>query len=184
MLKNKERYEKNKDKYLAQMKEYRKRNKEEKAKRDKAWARSNPEKRAIINKRYNSNPKNKIKSRIAKNKRYQRDPKVRLHNSISCGLRNCLKNKGGQKAFDLLPYNIIQLKSNIEKQFQPGMSWENYGDWHVDHKIPVSAFNFTKPEHIDFKRCWSLKNLQPMWANENMKKGASLEKPFQPSLPI
>ena len=184
LLKNKERYEKNKDRYLAQIKEYRKEHKEEKAKWDREWQKKNPEKRAIINKKYNSNPKNKIKSRIAKNKRYQRDPKVRLHNSMSCGLRNCLKNKGGQKAFDLLPYNINQLKSNLEKQFTDGMSWDNYGDWHVDHKIPVSAFNFTEPEHEDFKRCWDLKNLQPLWAMENMTKGAKLEKPFQPSLPI
>ena len=41
---------------------------------------------------------------------------------------------------------------------------------------------FTKPEHEDFKKCWSLDNLQQMWAKENMIKGANLEKPFQPSL--
>ena len=64
------------------------------------------------------------------------------------------------------------------------MIWGNYGDWHIDHKIPISAFNFTKPEHEDFKRCWALSNLQPLWAKDNISKNAKLEKHFQPSLAI
>lgn len=56
------------------------------------------------------------------------------------------------------------------------------GKIHIDHKIPLSAHNFTKPEHSDFKKAWALKNLQPMWAIDNMKKGAKLKKHFQPSL--
>jgi hypothetical protein len=65
------------------------------------------------------------------------------------------------------------------------MSWENHGTvWHIDHIIPKSVFNYTDAEHIDFKRCWALKNLQPLWAGENMSKGDSLVKPFQPSLAI
>jgi len=53
---------------------------------------------------------------------------------------------------------------NILKTFEPWMSWKNYGKdgWEIDHKIPISVFNFTKPEHRDFKRCWALKNLQPL----------------------
>jgi hypothetical protein len=62
------------------------------------------------------------------------------------------------------------------------MTWENYGDWHIDHKIPVSAFNFSKASDIDFKRCWKLSNLQPLWAAQNVSKGNKLERPFQPSL--
>jgi len=54
----------------------------------------------------------------------------------------------------------------------------------LDYKIPVSVFNFTTPEHEDFTRCWSLKNLQPMWAKENMSKSAKLEKHFQPRLAL
>jgi hypothetical protein len=71
---------------------------------------------------------------------------------------------------------------HLEKQFLPGMSWENMGEWHIDHKIPIAAFNFEKPEDIDFKRCWALKNLQPLWKSENCIKGAKIDKPFQPSL--
>ena len=66
------------------------------------------------------------------------------------------------------------------------MAWDNYGlhGWHIDHIFPLSVFNYTKPEHIDFKRAWALKNLQPMWAKENYQKHNKLEKPFQPCLPM
>jgi len=53
--------------------------------------------------------------------------------------------------------------------------------WHIDHIIPVSAFNFTKPEHIDFNKCWALSNLQPLWAEENLSKHKKLKEAFQPS---
>lgn len=74
-----------------------------------------------------------------------------------------------------------ELKRHLEGRFLPGMSWENYGTiWHIDHKIPVSAFNPLCDE--DIRRCWSLGNLQPLFAIDNLKKGASLEHPFQPGL--
>ena len=71
---------------------------------------------------------------------------------------------------------------HIEKKFVSGMSWSNYGRWHIDHIKPISKFNFVKPEDEDFKRCWALKNLQPLWAEENLSKHNKLEKPIQPSL--
>ena len=64
------------------------------------------------------------------------------------------------------------------------MTWENYGKWHLEHKIPISVHNFTRSGHEDFKRCWALKNLQPMWAIENFEKHDKLTKHFQPSLLI
>jgi hypothetical protein len=69
------------------------------------------------------------------------------------------------------------------KLFKPGMTWENYGTyWHIDHKVPVVVHNFNRPEDIDFRLCWALRNLQPLEALENMKKQDKLDKPFQPSL--
>jgi hypothetical protein len=65
------------------------------------------------------------------------------------------------------------------------MNRENYGlFWEVDHKIPVAAFNFQTPEDPDFKKCWSLKNLQPLGKSENRRKQDRVDKPFQPSLTI
>ena len=84
----------------------------------------------------------------------------------------------------LLGYNAKDLMNHLKRLFQPGMTWENYGEWHIDHKIPRSVFNFSKPEHVDFKRCWALSNLQPMWAAENIKKGTMFNGSFQPSLEL
>lgn len=54
----------------------------------------------------------------------------------------------------------------------------------VISKLSIAVFNFSLPEHRDFKRCWALKNLQPLWASENCKKKDSLQKHFQPSLQL
>jgi len=62
------------------------------------------------------------------------------------------------------------------------MAWGNIDKWHIDHKTPIAAFNFEKPEDEDFKKCWALENLQPLWAKENMKKHKKLVKPVQQSL--
>ncbi len=63
------------------------------------------------------------------------------------------------------------LIAHLESLFQPSMTWENYGKWHIDHKRPIASFNFTSYEDPEFKECWALNNLQPMWAKENMSKG-------------
>lgn len=93
--------------------------------------------------------------------------------------------KGEHKSINyrngVIKFTRDELKFHLEKQFQPGMSWDNYGRaWHIDHKVPVSAFNLSCDE--DIKRCWSLKNLQPLFKMDNLKKGSNLERPFQPLL--
>jgi hypothetical protein len=108
-----------------------------------------------------------------------------LNCRISAGIRQSLKgSKNGQKWESLVGYTLNDLKKHIESKFKSGMSWNNMGQWHIDHIIPKSAFNYSDSSHIDFKKCWSLKNLQPMWAKDNLKKHNKLEKHFQPSLAI
>ena len=86
---------------------------------------------------------------------------------------------------DLVGYTVDQLRMHIEKLFKPGMTWENYGTvWHIDHKMPKAVFNYEHPGDIDFRICWSLKNLQPLEAKKNLSKGAKIDKPFQPSLKL
>ncbi len=91
--------------------------------------------------------------------------------------------KAGRHWEDLIPYTADDLRQHIENQFQPGMTWENYGKygWHIDHIIPIKSFNFTSTEHPDFQKCWALENLRPLWAKDNHRKGAKLEQPHQPS---
>jgi hypothetical protein len=61
----------------------------------------------------------------------------------------------------------MELKNHIENQFEEGMRWDNWGEWHIDHKCPVSKFN------KDEKQCIvnALDNLQPLWELENLTKG-------------
>jgi len=99
---------------------------------------------------------------------------------------NLTITRGTKKSgvWKILGYSREDLTAHLERLFEPGMSWDNYGrgGWHIDHVVPVSAFNYTEPGHIDFRRCWALDNLQPMWEAQNLSKGASLSEPFQPAL--
>jgi len=100
------------------------------------------------------------------------NPVFRLNKSMSSLLWRALKeNKKSQSWTNLVGYDIQRLVKHLEKQFYGGMSWDNYGKWHVDHILPRSRFNFTKHTDPDFKKCWGLKNLQPLWAIDNMSKG-------------
>jgi hypothetical protein len=70
-----------------------------------------------------------------------------------------------------LSFTVEELSNHLEANFQPNMSWDNYGEWHVDHIVPDSWFTYFSPEDEYFKKSWSLDNLQPMWAKDNISKG-------------
>lgn len=95
----------------------------------------------------------------------------RISNQIWWALKGLKKNR---KWESLVGFNVEQLKTHLEKQFLPGMSWKNYGDWHIDHRRPVASFSFVTAEDDQFKECFSLTNLQPLWAADNLRKGAAL----------
>jgi hypothetical protein len=129
------------------------------------------------------------KARLAKrNKRYNErrkiDSKFRLNKIMGSSMWYSLRGNKKETHWErLVDYTIDDLIEHLESKFTDEMSWENAGPyWHIDHIIPISKFNFEKPEDFDFKRCWALENLQPLEAIENLKKNNKLEKPFQPSL--
>jgi hypothetical protein len=62
------------------------------------------------------------------------------------------------------------LKQYLASQFQPGMSWDNHGAWHIDHRKPCASFDLTDPAQQ--KACFHYTNLQPLWAEENLRKGS------------
>jgi hypothetical protein len=101
-------------------------------------------------------------------------PKYRIDDNFSQAIRCALKGrKGGRKWEDLVGYTLFDLMSHLEALFHPGMTWENYGQygWHIDHIKPKSLFKYETPEEEEFKKCWSLENLQPLWAEDNIRKG-------------
>ena len=162
-------YAANKVQYSIRYKKYYQENIKRMRERARLYAKANPE-----------------KMRAADNKRRE-DPQYRLGQNISSCIRQSLttySGKNGAHWEDLVGYTRQDLIKHLENKFKDGMSWENYGDWHLDHVTPKSVFNFTSYKHEDFKRCWALDNLQPLWAFDNISKSNKLEKPFQPSLAI
>lgn len=65
------------------------------------------------------------------------------------------------------------LREHLENQFQEGMSWDNYGEWHIDHRRPCASFNLALEN--EQKMCFHYTNLQPMWGAENISKNDSFD---------
>lgn len=72
----------------------------------------------------------------------------------------------------LVGYTLADLRAHLEARFVDGMSWENIGAWHVDHRRPLASFDISGPDCPEFKAAWALSNLQPLWARDNLIKGA------------
>lgn len=89
----------------------------------------------------------------------------RLRARIYLALKGIWKSS---RTLDLLGCSIEQLKQHLSEQFTPGMSWDNYGEWHIDHIRPCASFDLTDPEQQ--RQCFNYTNLQPLWAVENRYK--------------
>jgi len=112
-----------------------------------------------------------IFARLTRERRSQ--PRGRLDHRVSQSLRNALgPQKLWRKWSDILGFTVDQLIDHLERQFTKGMSWENIGEWHIDHIVPLASFNYTKETDPDFKAAWALSNLRPLWASENIRKHA------------
>jgi hypothetical protein len=110
--------------------------------------------------------------------RKARDPIYKLISNFRTAIYQVLKESNVEKNkhyFDILQYTPEQLISHLENKFTDKMSWDNYGDWHVDHKLPITHFNIYEMGDEEFMRCWSLDNLQPMWGIENIRKSNKTE---------
>jgi len=115
-------------------------------------------------KKYDKSPeeKERRKNRLAERRRD--DHIYRLNKNMTGAIWKSLKHKKNGRHWEaVIGYTVNDLISHLEKQFKDGMNWDNYGEWHIDHIIPKSI-------HKDFNECWSLSNLQPLWAIENQKK--------------
>lgn len=127
--------------------------------------------------RYYLDNKIKILKRQGKRKmeRYRTDPEFRLRENLRS--RTILALKGKIKSgltLTLVGCSWTELRSHLERQFQPGMSWENYGKWQVDHRAPCASFDFRDPRQQ--AACFHFSNLQPLWAVDNRRKGSKLVK--------
>lgn len=98
-----------------------------------------------------------------------------FQNDVSKMLRTAVRLKS-------FGYTCEELIEHLEKQFQPGMSWQNYGSaWQIDHIVPVSSpqFDFSCASDPDFAKCWDLRNLRPLSRRDNTSKGTMSEAEFK-----
>ena len=117
------------------------------------------------------------KLRRKKNRLQGISPKLKLAAFMSGGIWKSLKGKKARRTWQsLVNYTTKQLREHLEAQFVDGMSWDNYGEWHVDHIIPKSFFQFAFPDDVEFRMCWRFENLRPLWARDNQIKGNKLVK--------
>jgi hypothetical protein len=101
------------------------------------------------------------------------DPIYKLISNFRTAIYQVLKENNVDKNghyFEVLKYTPEELINHLEKQFTDGMTWDNYGQWHVDHVMPISVHDIQEIGDDEFMRCWSLSNLQPMWGDENIRK--------------
>lgn len=108
-----------------------------------------------------------------KRERLRNDPLFRAEYSMRARVFLAFRNKGlpqRGRTREILGCEWAELKAHMEARFTAGMSWDNYGKWHVDHIIPLSSAT-TEAELV---RLCHFTNLQPLWAADNIRKGARL----------
>lgn len=106
-------------------------------------------------------------------------PKIQneiVKNNLRSRVRAAIKSQCGNKAektMKLVGCSVVELRKWLENQFVDGMTWENYGKWHIDHIKPCSKYDLTLAENQ--KLCFHFTNLQPLWGPDNLKKGSSYD---------
>ena len=152
-------YENNKDKIRARHKKYYKKNTDKMLAQHKKYYQ-----------KYSKRPEVKDRRNKRQKQRLKTDVNFRLKVTLRSRLQQALKrNTKSASTLALLGCSVDHLKKHLEKQFQPGMTWNNKSKWHVDHIVPCNSFDLTDP--YEQQQCFHYSNLQPLWKSENLSKG-------------
>lgn len=164
-------YAKNKDKELSMAKIWRAKNQELlqaiKAKSNQAYRAKNKD---LLRRKRKARAEH---YRALHRKRYASDPNYNLACRLRASLTQALRLYDGDKKCsvnELIGCTIGQLKSHLERQFRPGMSWAKRNSFHIDHIRPVCSFDLTKLD--EQKACFHFSNLRPLLPSENQRKHA------------
>jgi predicted DNA-binding transcriptional regulator AlpA len=160
-------------------KKWRDNNREYMSIKSKTWYEQNKEHRKQYLKEYREKNIDKIRKtkRDYERNRKASDPLYKLISNFRTAIYTVLKESNVDKYghyFDVLQYTPEELINHLEKQFKDDMTWDNYGIWHVDHKLPITSFDIQEMGDEEFMKCWCLDNLQPMWGEENIRKSNKL----------
>ena len=123
--------------------------------------------------RYEAKKNEIIKKCVAYNKKkYNTDPYFKVVFSIRTRVSKLLKQKNADKYnkfYNYLGCSKEEFILYFQAKFKEGMTWENQGEWHIDHIKPCALFNLLNED--EKKKCFHYTNLQPLWASENLSKG-------------
>jgi hypothetical protein len=160
----------NKEHILQKQREWREANRQYVVDYEKQYHIQHKEKRSLQNaNNYKKNKENiKQKKLLLEKSNINYLLKKRLRTRLWHSLKN--NQKSGSAVSDL-GCSIAELKIHLESLFELGMTWDNYGEWHIDHIKPLSSFDLSIPEQ--FKDACHYTNLQPLWAKDNLIKGNS-----------
>ena len=166
------------EKEIQRKKQYILNNPEKHAQSQHNWYLKNKGEHRAYGKNYYNNNKERIrdKARIREQERRKEDLVFKIKKALRSRLRSALRSKSKKgSAVKDLGCSIEEVIQYLESKFFPGMSWENWAPhgWHIDHIIPLSRFDLTKPDEV--KKACHYTNLQPLWAFENLSKGAKLK---------
>ena len=169
--------------------EYNMNNKERRKSLNKEWRKNNPEKSKLIYARYRGTEKRRV---IACNwardnreagmkrfvERYNSDVQFNIAIKYRRRIYMAIRNQYTSKAFttiELLGISYKELKNYLENKFTQGMTWDKVmsGEIHLDHIKPCALFDFTDEKQQ--QECFHYTNLQPLWAEDNMRKSAKYE---------
>lgn len=151
--------------------------------RKRYW--SNPEKFRIENRIRNKKPSCKARTNYLRKEKYKSDLNYKISHRLRTRLRQMIVVKNAAKiksALGLLGCRIDQFKRWIEMNFEPGMTWDNFGNkdgqWSYDHYIPCNSFDLEDPNQQEI--CFRWDNIFPMWHIDNIKKKNSIPGPLSP----
>lgn len=100
----------------------------------------------------------------------KKDINFKILDNLRSRIFDALKNNTkSARTLELIGCSIKFLKKYLKSRFVKGMSWKNYGKWHIDHIIPCAKFDLSKVS--EQRKCFHYTNLQPLWAFDNMSKG-------------
>ena len=173
-LKSKEYNARHKEERSSYSKQYRMKNRERLLQYERAqYQDKKSEKQAygrVYRKIYLAKAADKVRelAKQAARRRRQTDPMFRLVANLRRRLNRLLKGSKSKKTLELTGCDSKFLKEYLEARFLPGMTWENYGKWHIDHIIPLSRVNLFDTNELHM--VCNYKNLQPMWGSDNIRK--------------
>jgi hypothetical protein len=172
-------YEKNKETLREQKRVYREKNRETLREKSRVYRKKNKENVREQKRVHREKNKETLreKARVYCQNRRKTDNLYKISENLRVRMRQAIKSGHGFKlgsSSELLGCDCETVKKHLEGQFTEGMTWDNHGThgWHIDHILPCASFDLTDPKQQ--RECFHYTNLQPLWAKDNLEKGAKL----------